>query len=94
MAVEMKQCRVCGKLFEPCHTAKRNEKVFRWQDIACSRECGETYLANIRASRGQQGKTPVPAPAPDIPFKDEDDYAEDEYESDEDSDIYDDTLDE
>lgn len=51
MATAMKTCRVCGKEYECCHTLKRVAGVFRWQDVACSPECGEIYLARIRASR-------------------------------------------
>lgn len=53
MATAMKKCRVCGKLYEACHTAKYVEGVFRWQDVTCSRECGDIYLAQIKTSRGE-----------------------------------------
>lgn len=52
MATAMKKCRVCGKAYEACHTAKRVAGVFRWQEVACSLECGSIYLAEIEASRG------------------------------------------
>ncbi len=51
MAKTMKKCRVCGKEYEACHTLKMNSDVFRWQEVACSPECGGIYLSRIRASR-------------------------------------------
>lgn len=51
MASEKKTCRVCGKEYEPCRTAKRNPNVFHWQEVACSPECGATYLQRIVESR-------------------------------------------
>ena len=51
MATAIKVCRVCGKEYEACHTLKRIAGVFRWQDVACSPECGSIYLAKIEASR-------------------------------------------
>lgn len=51
MATAIMKCRVCGKEYEACHTLKRVAGVFRWQEVACSPECGSTYLAQIRASR-------------------------------------------
>lgn len=51
MATAIKKCKVCGKEYEYCHTAKRVEGVFRWQDVACCPEHGSIYLAKIEASR-------------------------------------------
>lgn len=51
MATAIKICRVCGKAYEACHTLKRVAGVFRWQEVACSPECGSIYLAKIEASR-------------------------------------------
>ena len=51
MATATKICRVCGKEYEACHTLKHIAGVFRWQEVACSPECGSTYLARIKASR-------------------------------------------
>lgn len=51
MAKATKRCRVCGKEYEYCHTLGRVPGVFRWQDVACSPECGAAYLAQIEASR-------------------------------------------
>lgn len=52
MATATKICRVCGKSYEACHTQRPDNGVFRWQDVACSPECGSIYLARIEASRG------------------------------------------
>lgn len=51
MATAMMKCRVCGNEYEACHTLKRIAGVFRWQEVACSPECGSIYLAKIEASR-------------------------------------------
>lgn len=51
MASVKKTCRVCGKEYEPCRTAHRNPNVFHWQEVACSPECGATYLQRIIESR-------------------------------------------
>lgn len=51
MPLATKKCRVCGKEYEACHTNKSSTASFRWQDVACSPECGAIYLAQIRASR-------------------------------------------
>lgn len=51
MATATKICKVCGKEYEYCHTVRRVEGVFRWQDVACCPEHGSTYLAEVIASR-------------------------------------------
>ena len=48
-----KVCRVCGKEYEACHSAKTVAGVFRWQEVACSPECGAKYLAKVREARGE-----------------------------------------
>lgn len=47
-----KVCRVCGNEYEYCHTVRSVAGIFRWQDVACSPDCGIKYLERIRASRG------------------------------------------
>lgn len=42
-------CRVCGKEYSACCTP--NWGVFRWQDVACSYECGQAYLIRVTAMR-------------------------------------------
>lgn len=51
-----KQCRVCGKDYEPCHSTKLQPGVFRWREVACSPECGAIYLQRIQESRGVMPK--------------------------------------
>lgn len=51
MSVVKKICRVCGKEYEPCRTARRVPGVFHWQEVACSAECGAIYLRRVNESR-------------------------------------------
>lgn len=50
--IPKKQCRVCGKDYEPCHSTKLQPDVFRWREVTCSPECGAIYLRRIQESRG------------------------------------------
>lgn len=52
MASAIKKCRVCGKEYEACRSANRSAGVFRWQEVACSPECGAVYFQKIEESRG------------------------------------------
>ena len=52
MATATRQCKVCGKDYEYCHTNKTVAGVFRWQDVSCCPEHGSIYLARILESRG------------------------------------------
>lgn len=54
MATAILKCRVCGKEYEACRSAKRVDGVFRWKDVACSPEHGATYLDLVRKSRAKQ----------------------------------------
>ena len=47
------KCRICGKEYEACRSAKRVAGVFHWQSVACCAEHGAEYLALIRASRAE-----------------------------------------
>lgn len=51
MASAIKVCRICGKEYEACRSANRTAGVFRWQEVACSPECGTAYLEKINESR-------------------------------------------
>ena len=51
MASATKNCRMCGKEYEYCHTAMRIKGVFRWQDVACCPQHGSEYLSKIQESR-------------------------------------------
>ena len=55
---ETKKCRVCGKEYTPCHT-HRTDISFRWQEVACSPECGTIYFAKVLESRGEPSVKPV-----------------------------------
>lgn len=47
----MKICRVCGKSYEACRTVNKVPGVFRWQEVACSPECGAIYLQKVNDAR-------------------------------------------
>lgn len=53
MATATKKCRVCGKEYKACRTVSNVAGIFRWQEVACSPECGSIYLAKIEASRSK-----------------------------------------
>lgn len=46
-------CKVCGKPYEYCKTWNNTDK-FRWQDVACSYECGVKYFKQIEESRTEK----------------------------------------
>lgn len=46
-------CRNCGKPYEGCRNARSVPGVFRWQDVACSPECGAEFLKAVLISRGE-----------------------------------------
>lgn len=69
MSSAIKVCRVCGKEYESCRSANRKAGVFRWQEVACSPECGAIYLDRINESRNiatalQKNKHKKGAPQP------------------------------
>ena len=94
----IKHCRVCGKEYEYCHTFKHADGVFRWQDVACSPECGSKYLAAVMENRGRvENKTDIKIEKDaekhlvedisDASVYDEDDYDDDDdFEDDSDED--------
>lgn len=45
-------CKVCGKKYPYCKT-NRPSSIFRFQDVACSPECGSIYFAQIEKSRSK-----------------------------------------
>ena len=53
MARIKKKCRVCGKEYEACMT-RRPVGVFFWQEVACSKECGNEYLRRVTEARAAQ----------------------------------------
>lgn len=89
MATAIKKCRVCGKPYEACHTIRNVAGVFRWQEVACSPECGSIYLARIEESRKEVKPVEV---------KDENEVEETKVvrliEDDEEDDVFENDLDE
>lgn len=59
MATATRKCKVCGCEYEYCHTSRRVEGVFRWQDVACSPQHGQIYLERILASRSADPVEPT-----------------------------------
>ena len=60
MASVIKICKVCGKEYEYCHT-NRPAGLFRYQDVACSPECGAEYFRRVAIARGE-----LPAEAAEV----------------------------
>lgn len=58
MPTAVRTCRVCGKSYEACHTMSKAAGVFRWQEVACSPECGAEYLRRVTEARNPT--PPVP----------------------------------
>ena len=52
MPAVTKKCRACGKEYKVCPETAVTTNKFRWQDVACSPECGEVYFRKIAESRG------------------------------------------
>lgn len=80
------KCRVCGNSYEGCRHAFSNNGVFRWQAVACSPECGEIYLKNILASRGETKDDKVASEEDDLvlyDYEDEDDFDDEDDEDEE-----------
>lgn len=51
MPTAVKTCRVCGKSYAACRTMSKAAGVFRWQEVACSPECGAEYLRQVTEAR-------------------------------------------
>jgi len=64
MAGVTMNCRVCGKPYDVCLSAKQMPGVFRWQEVACSPECGSEYLAKVNAARGIVERLEMPYEEP------------------------------
>lgn len=58
MPVAKKTCRVCGKAYEACRSAKRMAGVFHWQEVSCSPECGTEYLRMVNEARAPISQPP------------------------------------
>lgn len=81
MAAALLKCRVCGKEYEGCRTAKKVDGVFRWKEVACTPECGAIYLDRIRKSRAKANVVAAQDSAKQNAF----DLYDSEYENDIDS---------
>lgn len=58
MPTAVKTCRVCGKSYEACRTISKTAGVFRWQEVACSPECGAEYLRRVTEARNPAPSAP------------------------------------
>ena len=47
------RCKICGKEYEGCKSARIPHSGYRWQDVACCPEHGAMYLEAILKSRGE-----------------------------------------
>ena len=61
MAKAVRMCRVCGKSYEACRTMSKTAGVFRWQEVACSPECGAEYLRRVTEARNPAPPEPNPS---------------------------------
>ena len=59
MAKAVRMCRVCGKSYEACRTMSKTAGVFRWQEVACSPECGAEYLRRVAENRNPASSAAV-----------------------------------
>lgn len=55
MPTGIKICKVCGKEYPYCKTV-RNPNIFRYQDVACSPQCGSIYLKRVLLAREEDLK--------------------------------------
>lgn len=61
MPTAVKTCRVCGKSYAACRTMSKAAGVFRWQEVACSPECGAEYLRRVTEARNPSPPEPKPS---------------------------------
>lgn len=54
MAKHMKECRVCGKQYVACNSARTGSPIFNWREVSCSPECGEVYLQRVMEARSNK----------------------------------------
>lgn len=57
MNIVTRICKNCGKTYEACRTAPSDPGVYRWQDVACSPQCGAAYLAAVLKARHMDDQT-------------------------------------
>ena len=56
-----RKCKICGKEYDYCKT-ELPANIFRWQDVACSHECGVKYFALVEAARSGNDEAKDKAP--------------------------------
>ena len=49
-----KECKLCGKKYEYCHSLNMNSDTFRWQDVACCKEHAIEYINKIKKNRNAE----------------------------------------
>ena len=77
-----RKCKNCGKEFETCRSFYANDGEFRWQNVACSPECGAAYLAAVLESRSAAGRTAdINGAKTPAESEEEDEQFEDDFES-------------
>lgn len=84
MSKGFKVCKECGKEYKACHTIN-TKNLLRWQDVACSPECGATYFKKILLSRSKTPATKIEYVVEETYYEDED-GSPDEFEIDNDYD--------
>ena len=57
MASNKLKCRICGKEYDACRSAKTVSGAYRWQDVACCPEHGAEYLHRVLVARGEISDT-------------------------------------
>ena len=65
-------CKTCGKEYDTCPNARELNNPYRWQDVACSPECGAKYFYEVLIARGQFEEAKqfeTKAPEEDIPSR-------------------------
>lgn len=72
-------CRVCGKQYEACKAAMKSTGSFRWQEVACSQECGGIYLQRVLESRSKAKQTveiisPIVVEEPKLEYETQEDF--------------------
>ena len=58
MATSMQICKVCGKEYPFCRTA-RPDGLYRWDSVACCPEHAAIYFAEVAAARAADTEVPT-----------------------------------
>lgn len=87
MNTATKVCKTCGKTYEYCHTFRRDSGVFRWQDVACSPECGQQYLIAVKIARGEIQPEQIEVKSVSLDKEEELGFVDEEYEDEDELDL-------